>query len=190
MVNIGPLTAENYFPVWGTAANFNGFCILAALLHWRRSAQANHTLHDVWPSPWLVHYIYIFGAFARYKIHFAFKSCALLYWQCCCTALWQWVWAKLCGVVEGMELRNFRRGHHLYSAWRLSHFLGIGPHSSFLCLICLIILICYTRMLSVKVASTTLATFKPTVNFWLAVSHFQFPISVCFSAMASHLNSC
>ena len=28
--------------------------------------------------------------------------------------------AKLCGMVEGMELRNFRRGRHLYSAWRPS----------------------------------------------------------------------
>jgi len=27
---------------------------------------------------------------------------------------------KLCGVVQGMELRNFRRGHHLYSAERPS----------------------------------------------------------------------
>jgi len=28
--------------------------------------------------------------------------------------------AKLCGVVQGMELQNFRRGRHLYSAGRLS----------------------------------------------------------------------
>ena len=28
--------------------------------------------------------------------------------------------AKLCGVVQGMELRNFRRGRHLYSAGRPS----------------------------------------------------------------------
>jgi len=33
MVNIGPLTAEIGWRVWGTPANFNGFCILAALLH-------------------------------------------------------------------------------------------------------------------------------------------------------------
>jgi len=33
MVNFGPLTAEIGFGVWGTPANFNGFCILAALLH-------------------------------------------------------------------------------------------------------------------------------------------------------------
>ena len=33
MVNFGPLTAEIGSRVWGTPANFNGFCILAALLH-------------------------------------------------------------------------------------------------------------------------------------------------------------
>jgi len=33
MVNFGPLTAEIGLPVWGTPANFNGFRVLAALLH-------------------------------------------------------------------------------------------------------------------------------------------------------------
>ena len=33
MVNFGPVTAEIDWWVWGTAANFNGFCVLAALLH-------------------------------------------------------------------------------------------------------------------------------------------------------------
>jgi len=33
MANFGPLTAEIGLPVWGTAANFNGFRVLAALLH-------------------------------------------------------------------------------------------------------------------------------------------------------------
>jgi len=33
MANFGPLTAEISLPVWGTAANFNGFRVLAALLH-------------------------------------------------------------------------------------------------------------------------------------------------------------
>jgi len=33
MVNFGPLTAEICWRVWGTPANFNGFCILAVLLH-------------------------------------------------------------------------------------------------------------------------------------------------------------
>jgi len=33
MVNFGSLAAEICWPVWGTLANFNGFRVLAALLH-------------------------------------------------------------------------------------------------------------------------------------------------------------
>ena len=33
MVEFGPLAADILSLVWGTAANFNGFCVLAALLH-------------------------------------------------------------------------------------------------------------------------------------------------------------
>jgi len=33
IVNFGPLAAEIGAVVWGTPANFNRFCILAALLH-------------------------------------------------------------------------------------------------------------------------------------------------------------
>jgi len=33
MVNFGLLAAEIYWRVWGTPANFNGFRVLAALLH-------------------------------------------------------------------------------------------------------------------------------------------------------------
>jgi len=33
MVNFGPLAAEICWRVWGTLANFNGFRLLAALLH-------------------------------------------------------------------------------------------------------------------------------------------------------------
>ena len=59
--NFGPLTAEIGSVVWGTQANCNGFRVLASLLQRRRSPEANQTLHDVWPSPGLVYYIYIFG---------------------------------------------------------------------------------------------------------------------------------
>ena len=65
MVNFGPLTAEIDWWVWGTPANFNGFRVLASILYCstdvahRRSTKLC-TLHDVWPSRELVHYIYIF----------------------------------------------------------------------------------------------------------------------------------
>ena len=62
MVNFGLLAAETVSLVWGTEsrANVNGFRVLASLQR-RRSPEANQTLHDVWPSPALLHYVYIFG---------------------------------------------------------------------------------------------------------------------------------
>ena len=61
MVNFGLQAAEIVSLVWGAPSNFNGFRVLASLLQRRRSTEANQTLHDVWPSPGLVRYIYIFG---------------------------------------------------------------------------------------------------------------------------------
>ena len=63
MVNVGLLSFEIGSLVWGTPANFNGFRVLASLLHRFRSPEANQTLHDVWPSLGLVLYIYIFVGF-------------------------------------------------------------------------------------------------------------------------------
>jgi len=61
IANFGQLTAEIGSTVWGIPANFNGFRVLPSLLQRCRSAEANQTLHDVWPSPGLIHYTYIFG---------------------------------------------------------------------------------------------------------------------------------
>ena len=44
MVNFGPLAAE-IVSFWGTPANFNGFCVLAALLHGTLVVGVSHTLH-------------------------------------------------------------------------------------------------------------------------------------------------
>jgi len=64
------LTAKIGLPVWGTPANFNGFRVLASLLQRRHSTEANQALHDVWPSPGLVHYIYIFGICCPWRNEF------------------------------------------------------------------------------------------------------------------------
>jgi len=64
MLNFGPLMAEIGSGFLDTPANFNGFRILALLLQRRRSTEVNQTLHDVWPSPALLHYIYFFRAVA------------------------------------------------------------------------------------------------------------------------------
>jgi len=58
-----PSNAETGSVVWSTPANFNGFRVLPSLLRRRRSPEANQTLHDVWPSPGMVRYIYTFGGF-------------------------------------------------------------------------------------------------------------------------------
>jgi len=44
MVNFGPLAAEIGPVVWGTAANFNGFRVLAALLHSALVVRVSQTL--------------------------------------------------------------------------------------------------------------------------------------------------
>jgi len=93
IVNFGPLAAKIGSLVWGMPANLIGFHVLSLLLQRHRSTSANQTLHDVWLSPGLVHYINIFGGsclitkFPQCKIHFASKSCALVYWQHYYTAL-------------------------------------------------------------------------------------------------------
>jgi len=46
---------------WGHPSRFQRVSRLASLLQRPRSTEANQTLHDVWPYPELVHYIYISG---------------------------------------------------------------------------------------------------------------------------------
>jgi len=126
MANFGPLAAEIGSGVLGTPSSFNGFRVLASLLQRCRSTEVNQTLRDVWPSPGRVYYFRgllspLTEFCTRYKIHFTSKSCVRLYWQRYCAALQQRASAKLCGIVPGMELRNFCRGPHLYSAVRPSH---------------------------------------------------------------------
>ena len=43
MVNFGPQAAETVSLVWGTPANFNGFRVLAALLHGTLAVGVNRT---------------------------------------------------------------------------------------------------------------------------------------------------
>jgi len=44
MVNVGPLAAEIVSLVWGTPGNFNGFRVLAALLHGTRAVGTSQTV--------------------------------------------------------------------------------------------------------------------------------------------------
>jgi len=134
MVNFGLLTAEIGSGVWGTLANFNWLCVLASLLQWCRSPRPIK-LCMMFGCLLGCYTMYTFSGafaswrnFARFKFHFASKSCILLYCQRYCKALQQRASAKLCGVVQEMELQNLHRRRHLYSAgrpsrWESAHIL-------------------------------------------------------------------
>ena len=115
IVNFGLLAAETVSLVWGTRANLTCFA------SWLRCSDVAHRrptgLCTMYGRLQGCYIIYTFpGAlapwrnFATCKIHFTSKSCVVLYWQSYWTALKQRVSAKLYGVVQGMELPNFRRG--------------------------------------------------------------------------------
>ena len=125
MANFGSLAAEIGLVVWGTPANFNGFHVLASLLQRRRSPEANQTVHDVCSSPELLHYIHFWGSCPLTEFRQVQNLlCVQVLRSPILAALLHGTpaagSAKLCSVVQGMELRNFRRGRHLYSAGRPS----------------------------------------------------------------------
>jgi len=57
MANFGPLTAEIGLGVWGTPANFNGFRVLAALLHGTLVVGVSQALQR--PSRWALAHILV-----------------------------------------------------------------------------------------------------------------------------------
>jgi len=132
MANFSPLTAEiGWGGVWGTPANFNGFHDLASLLHRRRS-----TLHDVWPSPGLVHCIYIFGAaapmeFCQVQNSFCFQVfcspilAALLHNTRAVGIRQTLQRGTRNDITELLLLVIFNRGRHLYSEG--GHYVGHRP---------------------------------------------------------------
>ena len=68
MVNISPLAAEIVLLVWGTSANFNGFRVLAAILHGTLVVSVSQTLRR-----WTEGTTYIWqGAISSWKTNFNF----------------------------------------------------------------------------------------------------------------------
>jgi len=131
MVNFGLLAADFVSLVWGIPANFNGFRVLASLPQRRRSTEANQTLHNVWPLPGLVDYIYTFGG--RCSVT---EFCQVQNLLC--------VLQVLRSPIRSVTARHWRQsssgrepnfaalstGRHLYSAgrpsgWALAHILGL-----------------------------------------------------------------
>jgi len=126
MTNFDPLAAEIGSGVWGTPANFNGFRVLASLLQRCPSTEANQTLHDIWPSPALLHYyMHFMGRLPLTEFrHVQNSLCVQVLRSPILAALLHGTpaagSAQLCGFVQGMELRNFHSGRYLYSAGRPS----------------------------------------------------------------------
>jgi len=121
MANFGPLTAEICWRVWGTPESLNGFRVLPSLLQRRRSSEANQTawcLAISWAATLYIHFREILpfvkilpGAKFTLRLSLAFLYIGSV------TALHSSSGRQPnCGVVEGMELLNFRRGRHLYLA--------------------------------------------------------------------------
>jgi len=138
MANFGPLMAEMCWRVWGVPANFNGFRVLPSLLQRRCSSEANQTLHDVWPSPGLLHYIYIFGGScpltelcpvqnSLYMQFLRSRILAVLLHGTPAVGVSQTLW---CGTRNGITELS-QRPPPIFS--RVAITLGIGPHSSLLC---------------------------------------------------------
>jgi len=136
MMDFDPLTAEIVWRVWGTPVNFNGFRILASLLHRRRSTEVKQTLHDVRLSPSLVRYIYTFWGLLPLTKFWQMQNSlcvqvlrspilSALYY---CTALKKWASTKLRRGTRNGITELSQRAPPIFG--RAAITLGIGPHSS------------------------------------------------------------
>jgi len=134
---LGPLAAEIGPVVWGTPANFNGFRVfLASLLQRRRSTEANQTLHDVWPSPALLHYIHVYIFESSYAVTEFYEVQNARYVQVLRSAI-------LAALLHGTSAAGvsqtaaLSRGRHLYSGgrpsrWASAHILVLSIIYSYL----------------------------------------------------------
>jgi len=94
MVNFGPLTAEICWRVWSTPSKFQrvlrlGFVTAPTSLN-RGQPNFAGCLAVSWAGKLYIHFLGLLprnGILPAASIHFASKSCDLLYWQRYCTAL-------------------------------------------------------------------------------------------------------
>jgi len=126
MANFGRLMAGICWRVWGTPANFNGFCVFVTAATSLIRGQPNFA--RCLASPGLLHYICIFGGscpmteFSRCKIHFTSKSCVLVSCQRYCTALQQRRQPNFAAWYKEWNYRTFAEGatyirHGAHHVW-------------------------------------------------------------------------
>jgi len=125
MVNIGALAAEIDSRVWGTTANFNRFRVLALIVTAATSlngSQRNFARHL--PSSGLAHYIQGLLPLTEF-CHVQNSLCVQVLRSLILAALMHGTpAAKLCGVVQGMELSQ--RAPPIFDWAAIT--LGVGPH--------------------------------------------------------------
>jgi len=137
MVNFGSLMAKIVSGVWGTPPNFSGFRVLFSLLYRRRTTEIIKSLHDVRPSPGLVHYMYTFSRAIdpngflpdakftlRPSLAFYFGSVTAGHSSCGRQPNFATWYTRNC-MTELSLLVIFNRGRHLYS--KGSHHVGHRP---------------------------------------------------------------
>jgi len=134
MANFGPLKAEIGSGVWVTSADFNGF---ASCLRYCSSVAHRRPTKLCTMFGRLLHWysIHLRGLLPRDRIlsgaKFTLRPSLAFAYISSVTARHSSSWRQPnCGVVRGMELRNFRRRRHLYSAgrpsrWASAHILVI-----------------------------------------------------------------
>ena len=126
MVNFSPLVADTSSLVLGHPRKFQrvSLHVLAQLLQQHRSTEGNQTLHDVWPSPGLIQYIYIFGGYCPVMEFFHVQNSL-------CVQVFHSIRSVTARHSSSGRLPNFAalsRGRNLYSAgqplgWALAHIL-------------------------------------------------------------------
>ena len=154
MANFGPLTAEICRRFGAPQQISTGFASWLSLLQRRRQPEANQTLHSAGTL-----YIHFRGLLPSDGIlpgaKFTLRPGLAFSYVGSITARHsssEHTLAKLCGMVQGMELRNFRRGRHIYSARRpsrwasaqISSFLSVGQFVRSACSLFVLINFCGT----------------------------------------------
>jgi len=141
MVNFGSLTAEIHSVVWGTPSKFQrvsclGFVTAATSLTGGQRSFAR-CLAVSWAGTLFIHFRGLLPPPDRIR-HVQCSLCVQVLRSPILAALLHGTpasgSAKLCGVIQGMELRNFRRRRHLYSAGRPSRWASAH----------ILVLFCYT----------------------------------------------